>query len=123
MGNNVVRCRPDEGQWVTNPAASSGEATFFPEAFGQDGAPFMFLVRFPPNDVRVAHSHHDDIFYVFVAGENHVEGEGTYRAGDVRWVRAGHVYGPEKTGPDGASWWVISKGNPAIIPVADPATT
>jgi hypothetical protein len=29
---------------------------------------------------------------------------------------AGHLYGPEPTGPDGAAWWVITKGNPAVIP-------
>lgn len=70
----------------------------------------------PPNKTRPAHHHHGDVVYFYIQGELHIEGEGVYRAGDVRWARAGHVYGPETTGPEGGSWWLVSSDDP--IPVA-----
>ena len=73
-------------------------------------------VQDPPNKTRPRHHHHADVLYVYTQGEHHIEGEGTYRAGDLRWTRAGHVYGPETTGPDGGGWWIVSYGDP--IPVS-----
>lgn len=89
------------------------------DAFGQAGVPFIIQVSDPPHTTRPRHRHHGDVCYVYVAGEHHIEGEGTYRAGDVRWTRAGHVYGPETTGPDGGTWWIITSANPIPIEVVD----
>ena len=38
-------------------------------------------------------------------------GEGTYRAGDMRIVKADTVYRPETTGPQGVRFILISIGN------------
>ena len=48
------------------------------------------------------HSHPCDTLYVIQSGEFIVDGEGSYRPGELRWVRAGVTYGPERAGPDGA---------------------
>jgi quercetin dioxygenase-like cupin family protein len=53
------------------------------------------------------HSHGCDTLYVFKEGEFHIEGEGVFHAGDIRFVRAGHAYGPEWAGPDGAVLQII----------------
>ena len=110
---------------IPDPTTDSGEIFLFEEGFGQNGRPFVFMVQDPPNKTRARHYHHEDVLYVYVKGEHHIEGEATYRAGDVRWTRAGHVYGPETTGPEGGAWWVISYGDPIPVDVKDqeePAT-
>lgn len=103
---------------IPDPTTGSGEIFLFDEALGQDGRPFVFMVEDPPDKTRSRHYHHGDVLYVYVAGEHHIEGEGTYRAGDLRWTRAGHTYGPETTGPDGGAWWVISYRDPIPVDVA-----
>ncbi|MEO9132787.1 MAG: phytanoyl-CoA dioxygenase family protein [Sphingomonas sp.] len=100
---------------IIDPTTGSGKIYLLPEAMGQKGRPFGFLVDDPPNKTRPRHYHHGDVLYVYTKGEHHIEGEGTYGAGDIRWTRAGHVYGPETTGPEGGAWWVISYSDP--IPV------
>jgi hypothetical protein len=101
---------------------TEGQLRIHPDAFGQAGLPFIIQITDPPDTTRPRHHHHGDVCYLYVQGEHHIEGEGTYRAGDVRWTRAGHGYGPETTGPEGGTWWIISAENP--IPVEDaPATT
>jgi mannose-6-phosphate isomerase-like protein (cupin superfamily) len=69
--------------------------------------PFVLVNTFAPNTKVTAHSHGCDTLYVFVRGEFHIEGEGVFRAGDIRFVRAGHVYGPEWAGPEGATLQII----------------
>jgi mannose-6-phosphate isomerase-like protein (cupin superfamily) len=117
--SNIVRLGISDAQKVTDPISGSGEIALFPDAMGQNGCPFIMHVEDPPNKTRPRHHHHADVVYVFTKGELHIEGEGTYRAGDIRWTRAGHAYGPETTGPDGGAWWVVTNGDP--IPVNHPA--
>jgi hypothetical protein len=100
---------------MTDPVSGSGDVYLFPEAMGQGGQPFVMMVEDPPLKTRPRHYHHGDVLYVYTKGEHHIEGEGTYRAGDLRWTRAGHAYGPETTGPEGGAWWIISYSDP--IPV------
>lgn len=118
---DVARFRPDEVSPITDPTTGVGDVLLFAEGFGQDGAPYVMRVTDPPHTTRGRHQHQGDVVYFYVEGEHHIEGEGTYRAGDVRWVRAGQCYGPETTGPDGGTWWVVSYRNP--IPVDVPDTT
>jgi len=106
---------------IPDPTTESGEIFLFEDALGQNGRPFVFMVEDPPNKTRARHYHHEDVLYVYVSGEHDIEGEGTYRAGDLRWTRAGHVYGPETTGAQGGSWWVISYGDPIPVDVAETA--
>lgn len=100
---------------IPDPTTESRKIFHFDQAQGQNGRPFVFMVEDPSNKTRARHHHHEDVLYVYVKGEHHIDGEGTYRAGDLRWTRAGHVYGPETTGPDGAAWWVVSYGDPTPI--------
>jgi hypothetical protein len=112
---NALRFNEAELEAFVDPTTGSGLIKMFEEALGQEGRPFVLHVQDPPNKTRPRHHHHGDVIYFYVQGEHHIEGEGTYRAGDVRWTRAGHAYGPETTGPEGGAWWVISYADP--IPV------
>jgi hypothetical protein len=66
--------------------------------------------RFSPNYIEQPHWHASDTLYVITAGEFVVENEGTYRPGDVRWVRAGTFYGPETAGPAGCEFILAALG-------------
>lgn len=71
--------------------------------------PCILLVKFEA-DVHVdPHSHPFDTLYIPLQGEVNFNdpGESPLRPGQLRWVRAGHVYGPEIGGPDGAEVLVI----------------
>lgn len=114
---NTLRCNPDDVEPITDPTTGIGILSVFPEAFGQDGHPFVMFVEDPPNRTRERHYHHGDVTYFYVRGEHHIEGEGVYRAGDVRWTRAGHAYGPETTGPEGGAWWIVSSQDPIPVDV------
>ena len=109
-------------QGIPDPTTESGEIFLFEDALGQNGQPFVFLVADPPNKVRRRHYHHADVLYVYVKGEHTIEGEATYRAGDLRWTRAGHAYGPETTGAEGGAWWVISYADPIPVNVEESET-
>lgn len=112
---DALRMRLSETSTIVDPTTGSGDVALFPEAMGQSGHPFVMHVEDPPHKTRPRHYHHADVVYLYTKGEHHIEGEGVYRAGDVRWTRAGYAYGPETTGPEGGAWWVITYGDP--IPV------
>jgi quercetin dioxygenase-like cupin family protein len=69
--------------------------------------PFVLENTFAAGTRLPVHSHGCDTLYVFKEGEFHIEGEGVFHAGDIRFVRAGHAYGPEWAGPDGAVLQII----------------
>ncbi len=119
---DVARFRLDDVTPIDDPTSESGRVWVFPHGLGQDGVPFVMRGSDPPHKTRGRHSHHGDVVYFYAAGEHHVEGEGIYRAGDVRWCRAGTVYGPETTGPAGGSWWIVSAANPVPIDARDVET-
>ena len=56
-----------------------------------------------------------------VEGEHQIEGEGTYEAGDVRWVKGGQSQGAATSGPDGVTWWLITYGDPIPVDEEDEA--
>ena len=85
----------------------------------KEGVPYVLEADFPPHFEAGDHWHPHDTIYLFTAGEMRVGDEGTYRPGDVRWVRAGHVYGPEVAGPDGVRFTLISLGGPIELHWAD----
>lgn len=70
----------------------------------------VFHVRFAPEQVGTRHCHTSDTLYVFLQGSFIIPDEGTYLAGDVRWVEAGRAYGPERAGPEGATFLFVSLG-------------
>jgi hypothetical protein len=79
------------------------------------GSGVHFLVfELPPNFRTPAHWHDFDTVYIVKSGEFIVEGEGTYRPGDVRWVKGGTAYGAETGGPAACEVYVISMGPVAL---------
>lgn len=118
---NAFRITAEGISPIIDPTTGSGDIFLLPEMMGQSGRPFAFMVEDPPHKTRPRHYHHGDVLYVYTKGEHHIEGEGTYRAGDVRWTKAGHVYGPETTGPEGGAWWVISYNDPVPVDMLEGA--
>jgi hypothetical protein len=105
-----------------------------PHAVRVDGSPPPIVLRplvtdecdlavltfeFPPNYVGKVHWHPADTVYVVRRGQFIVDGEGTYEVGDLRWVKAGTPYGPERAGPDGCEVLLIAKGT-FPLPTHDP---
>ena len=76
------------------------------------GEPSIVEVTFPPNGRLSLHSHPSDTLYVIRSGEFHIEGEGVFQPGDVRWVRGGLTYGPEWAGPQGAVLLIVALNGP-----------
>ena len=74
--------------------------------------PAIRQVSVPPNASLGVHSHPCDTLYIIESGEFIVDGEGSYRPGDLRWVPAGVAYGPERAGPDGAVVMIVSTNGP-----------
>lgn len=70
--------------------------------------PSIRQVTFPPGAELGRHSHPSDTLYVIQSGEFIVDDEGSFRPGELRWVRAGVVYGPERAGPDGCEVLIVS---------------
>jgi quercetin dioxygenase-like cupin family protein len=68
------------------------------------------IVWTEPGFTSTAHWHKSDTLYVVLSGEWEVEGEGTYRPGDYRWVQAGTAYGVESTGTGHAEILLVSFG-------------
>jgi len=70
----------------------------------------MHIRSWPERGQAAAHWHLSDTVYIVTKGEFIVEGEGSYREGDLRWVRGGFAYGPEQSGPDGVEYMFFSLG-------------
>ena len=71
---------------------------------------FCMLVRLEPGAPGPTHWHPSDTIYIPVRGELHVAGEGVYRVGDIRWVKAGFAYGGELPGDQAVEFVFISLG-------------
>lgn len=84
----------------------------------EDG-PNIIEAKFPPGFYAGEHWHPFDTIYLFTAGEMIVGGEGSYGPGDLRWVKAGHVYGPEEAGPEGVQFFLLSLGGSVGLNWAD----
>jgi hypothetical protein len=68
----------------------------------------VFYVRLGPGASSPRHWHPSDTVYIVRKGELVIPGEGSYREGEVRWVRGGTAYGPEMGGPDGVEFGFVS---------------
>jgi len=81
----------------------------------------FFYIRIAPNQATPIHWHPSDTVYIVRKGELVIPGEGRYREGEVRWVKAGTVYGPEAAGPDGCEFFYVSLGTfGSFDPTVDP---
>jgi len=72
--------------------------------------PRTMYVRFPPGFRAPEHWHPFDTTYFVTAGRIMFGDEGWFEEGSVRWVTAGHVYGPELAGDEGVEFLLVSSG-------------
>jgi len=116
----VGRASMNEGEWTTfvDPEADAGfyehmSDTVLVKFMGEswEKGPWIVPNRFPPNCQADRHAHNHDTVYLITKGTmTFNDGSGWYGPGDVRWVRAGTVYGPEEAGPDGCEFVLVSQG-------------
>jgi len=81
--------------------------------------PYTIEADFPPDFYAADHWHPHDTLYVFTKGEMRIGEEGSFFPGDIRWVKAGHIYGPEEAGPDGVTFYLVSLGGEVGLNWAD----
>ncbi len=99
----------DDVHPAVRPSTSQSPVELFP--LTGDACDLACLVfKFPPNYVGTRHSHPADTLYIVRKGVFNVEGEGAYKVGDIRWVKANTVYGPETAGPEGCEVILIAHG-------------
>lgn len=112
------RIRPGDVAWEMfhDP---HGRPTTPVRAFGGGEFPHILEAQFPPNFHAGDHWHPFDTIYIFTQGEMRVGGEGSYGPGDIRWVKAGHVYGPEEAGPEGVTFFLVALGGNVGLNWAD----
>lgn len=113
--SDALRMRLWDVPTMVDPTTGPGDIAPFPDAIGQGGLPFVRHVADPPHQQQPRHHQSADVMHVYTDGELHIEGQGVYRVGDLRWTRAGHPYGPETTGPQGGAWWMITQCNPPPV--------
>jgi hypothetical protein len=83
----------------------------------------------PPGHVSPRHRHPHDVVYLWLAGTMSMSGEpggppvgeAIYGAGDIRCVRRGFIYGPERSGRGGNHKLVVSFGGDPVVELADAA--
>jgi len=81
--------------------------------------PYLLEADFPPNFYAGEHWHPHDTIYIITAGEMRIGSEGSFKPGDVRWVRGGHTYGPEEAGEAGVRFFLLSLGGEIGLNWAD----
>lgn len=75
-----------------------------------DGPSFL-ETKFTPWFCIGHHWHPYDTLYIITEGEMSIGPEGNFVPGDVRWIKAGHHYGPEVAGPEGVRFFLMSLGD------------
>ena len=75
--------------------------------------------RFAPDFEAGEHWHDFDTLYFITDGDMQFGNEGQYHVGDIRHVRGGFSYGPEKPGPDGVEFVLFSLGGAVALRWAD----
>ena len=112
------RIRPNDIEWEIfhDP---HGRPTTPVRNLAVENGPNLLQAQFPPNFHAGDHCHPNDTIYIITKGEMLVGGEGSYRPGDIRWVKAGHVYGPEEAGPECCEFFLLALGGEVGLNWAD----
>ena len=85
-----------------------------------DESPYIVRTKFDPEYEAKEHWHKYDTMYFIMDGEmSFSDEEPIYRKGDIRVVQGGHSYGPEKPGPNGVTFILISNGGPIELNWSD----
>ena len=85
----------------------------------RDSEPFLIEADFPAHFHAGLHWHPHDTIYVITRGEMRIGDEGSFGPGDIRWVKAGHAYGPEEAGEGGLQFHLFSLGGDIGLNWAD----
>lgn len=112
------RIRPSDVKWEMFHDPNDRPTSPVRNLTPQNG-PNLLEVQFPPNFYAGDHWHPYDTVYIMTKGEMKVGGEGSYGPGDIRWVKAGHVYGPEEAGPEGCEFFILGLGGEVGLNWAD----
>ena len=83
-----------------------------------DGPSFL-ETKFEPNFEIGHHWHPFDTLYIIMDGNMTIGPEGNFVPGDVRWIKAGHHYGPEVSGPNGVRFFLMAFGDEIGLNWAD----
>jgi hypothetical protein len=81
---------------------------------GKGGLPKVVRSVFAPGVTVAPHSHPTDYAEIILEGSEQV-GRRWYRAGDIRIVKGGTVYGPLLSGPEGVTKLIIFAGSDASV--------
>lgn len=111
------RIRPTEVEWEM--FQDPHERPTCPVRMMKTDPPALLDVDFPPNFFAGIHWHPYDTLYFVVEGEMLIGPEGSFKPGDVRWVKAGHPYGNEEAGAEGVRFFLISMGDEVGLNWAD----
>lgn len=85
---------------------------------GDQNAPVVFRVDFPPNCEVAPHTHDTDYCEILLSGTQQITRQ-WHKAGDIRIAKAGTAYGPLIAGPEGCSVLVIfADGRWPALPLA-----
>jgi nucleoside-diphosphate-sugar epimerase len=94
----------DELPWMSTNGVRS--ASFAVGAQDDADAPVVLFAEFPPDAVVGAHTHDTDYAEIMLEGSQYIDRR-WHTKGDIRIVRAGTVYGPIRTGPEGAKVTIV----------------
>ena len=113
----TTRIRPSDVDWELfhDP---HGRPTTPVRMLKTDGPSFL-ETKFEPNFEIGHHWHPFDTLYIIMDGNMTIGPEGNFVPGDVRWIKAGHHYGPEISGPNGVRFFLMAFGDEIGLNWAD----
>ena len=109
--------RPSDLEWETFHDPHGRPTT--PTRVLRASGPFLIEADFPAHFHAGLHWHPHDTIYLITRGEMKIGDEGSFRPGDIRWVKAGHAYGPEEAGDEGVQFHLFSLGGDIGLNWAD----
>ena len=113
----TAHIRPQDLGWETFHDPHGRPTT--PTRILRASEPFLIEADFPAHFQAGLHWHPHDTIYVITRGEMRIGNEGSFRPGDIRWVKAGHSYGPEEAGDEGVQFHLFSLGGDIGLNWAD----
>ena len=113
----VERYRPSEVEWELFHDPHERPTT--PVRMLKTDGPAFLETKFEPNFYIGHHWHPFDTLYIIMEGEMSIGPEGNFVPGDVRWIKAGHAYGPEVSGDNGVRFFLMSLGDEIGLNWAD----
>ena len=113
----TAHIRPQDLGWETFHDPHGRPTT--PTRILRASEPFLIEADFPAHFHAGLHWHPHDTIYVITRGEMRIGNEGSFRPGDIRWVKAGHSYGPEEAGDEGVQFHLFSLGGDIGLNWAD----